>query len=131
MRYLLDTHTFLWYVNGGASLSPVSNALISDANNLVYLSTASIWEMAIKSSRKKLAMPAPLHSFVDSAMIDNEVALLVITTEHADIVANLPFHDSGHKDPFDRMIIAQSICEDLPVISRDRVFDDYDVERIW
>ena len=131
MRYLLDTHAFLWFVNGDPSLSSTSKDLIADPNSLIFLSTASIWEMAIKVSTKKLIVPSPLRAFLDRELGKNEFALLGITTEHVDKVANLSFPASGHRNPFDRLIIAQSQAEDLPVISRDRKFDDYDVTIRW
>ena len=131
MSYLLDTHTFLWFVNDNPALSSTAREYIEDPLNLIYLSTASIWEMAIKSSIRKLAVPSPLRKFLDVEIEKNEFALLGITTEYADVVAGIPFPQSGHRDPFDRLIIAQALCDSLTVISNDRRFDDYGIKRLW
>ena len=131
MRYLLDTHSFLWFVKGDASLSVTSRNLIADPNIEIYLSTASIWEMAIKVSIRKLIVPSPLQQFLDAEIERLGLALLGITTEHADKVAGLPFYASRHRDPFDRLIIAQSLVENMPVISSDVSFDDYAISRVW
>jgi len=131
MNLLLDTHAFLWFVNDHSSLSKTAKELIEDPQSLVYVSAASYWEMAIKASLRKLALPGSLHTFVEREMTANDFALLNITSEHAEIVASLPFPNSGHRDPFDRMIIAQSIFEDLTIITRDFAFNEYSVQRVW
>ena len=131
MRFLLDTHAFLWFVNDHSSLSPTAKGIIEDQQSVVYLSAASIWEMAIKSSLRKLAVPAPLQQFVASHMARNDIGILQITPEHAETVAKLPFPESGHRDPFDRMIIAQAIYHDLTIITRDAAFSAYPIQRTW
>ena len=131
MSFLLDTHAFLWFVNDHSSLSPTAKSVIEDQQNLVYLSAASVWEMAIKSSLRKLDVPAPLQQFVESHMARNDFGILQITAEHAEAVAKLPFPESGHRDPFDRMIIAQAMCHDLTIISRDFALNDYPIQHIW
>ena len=131
MSFLLDTHAFLWFVNDHSSLSPTAKSTIEDQQSIVYLSAASIWEMAIKSSLRKLAVPASLQQFVESHMARNDFGILQITAEHAETVAKLPFPKSGHRDPFDRMIIAQAICHDLTINSRDAAFSDYTIQRTW
>ena len=131
MSFLLDTHAFLWFVNGHSSLSQRAKGIIEDQQSLVYLSAANIWEMAIKSSLRKLALPARLQQFVETQMTSNDFGMLQITAEHAETVARLPFPNSGHRDPFDRMIIAQAICHDLTIISRDAAISDYPVRRVW
>ena len=131
MSFLLDTHTFLWFVNDHSSLSRTAKAIIEDPQSHIYLSTAGIWEMAIKSSLRKLALPISLQTFVEREMAANDIALPNITVEHVEIVAGLPFPDSGHRDPFDRMIIAQSLIHKLAVISRDHAFNDYPIQRVW
>ena len=128
MSYLLDTHTFLWFVNDDASLSSTAKALIEDPENTIYLSVASIWEMAIKVSLGKLEMPSPFTDFIDEQLDENTITLLNIKTAHTGIVATLPFH---HRDPFDRLIIAQSKVEDIPIIGKDAIFDDYGIKRLW
>ena len=131
MKYLLDTHAFLWFVRGDQALSTESQELIANPNSLIYPSVASIWEMAIKASREKLAVPSPFHTFVAGELADNDFALLSISIEHGEIVASLPFPKSGHRDPFDRLIVAQSLCENLPVITKDPAFDNYPIQRVW
>ena len=131
MNCLLDTHAFLWFVNDHFSLSVTAKDTIEDQQSLVYLSAASIWEMAIKSSLGKLAVPVSLQQFVETHIAKNEFGVLQITAEHAEKVARLPFPESGHRDPFDRMIIAQAICHDLTIITRDVAFRAYPVRRLW
>jgi PIN domain nuclease of toxin-antitoxin system len=128
MNYLLDTHAFLWFINNDASLSSTAKALIEDVENTIYLSVASVWEMAIKVSLDKLEMPSPFTDFVDQQLRENTIALLDIKTAHTGIVATLPFH---HRDPFDRLIIAQSTSEDFPIIGNDAIFSDYGIKRYW
>ena len=131
MRFLLDTHAFLWFVNDHSSLSPRAKGIIEDQQSIVDLSVASIWEMAIKASLRKLALPAPLKQFVDSHMARNDFGILQISAEHAETVAKLGFPLSGHRDPFDRMIVAQAICHGLTIISRDAALSEYPIQRIW
>ena len=131
MSFLLDTHTFLWFVNDHSALSPKAKGIIEEQQSLVYLSVASIWEMAIKSSLRKLAVPVSLQRFIETHVAKNEFGILHITSEHAETVARLPFPNSGHRDPFDRMIIAQAICHDLTIIGRDAAFSEYPIQRVW
>lgn len=128
MKYLLDTHTFLWFINDDEALSTTAKALIEDPENSVYLSIASVWEMAIKVSLGKLVVPTPFSEFVMKQLEENGITLLEIKTEHAGLVSTLPFH---HRDPFDRMIIVQSLNEKMPVIGKDEAFDLYKVQRHW
>lgn len=128
MNYLLDTHTFLWFINDDASLSSAAKALIENPENVIYLSAASIWEMAIKVSLGKLEMPSPFTDFIDRQLHENAITLLDLKTSHAGMIATLPFY---HRDPFDRLIIAQSKNEDMPVIGNDTIFDSYGIERFW
>jgi PIN domain nuclease of toxin-antitoxin system len=128
MTYLLDTHAFLWFINDDLLLSAAAKSLIEDPENAIYLSAASVWEMAIKVSLGKLEMPAPFTDFVNEQLHENSITLLEIKTSHAGIVATLPFH---HRDPFDRLIIAQSQSEAFPIIGRDEIFDRYGIKRHW
>jgi PIN domain nuclease of toxin-antitoxin system len=128
MNYMLDTHTFLWFINDDSSLSSTAKTLIENRENAIYLSIASIWEMAIKVSLGRLETPSPFTDFIDEQLSKNTIVLLDIKTEHTGIVATLPFY---HRDPFDRLIIAQSQSEDFPIIGRDMVFDEYGIERHW
>ena len=128
MRLLLDTCTFLWYVAGGDSLSANAGALISNPSNISFVSIASIWEMAIKSRTGKLEIPTPFAQFIDTALLNNSFIIRNISIPHLKQVADLPLI---HRDPFDRLLIAQSLAENLPIITNDAVFDQYQVQRMW
>lgn len=128
MNYLLDTHTFLWFINDDVSLNSTAKTLVENPENTIYLSVASIWEMAIKISLGKLEILKPFTEFIDEQLRENTIVLLDIKTAHAGIIADLPFH---HRDPFDRLIIAQAKGENFPIISRDARFDDYGIKRHW
>jgi PIN domain nuclease of toxin-antitoxin system len=128
MNVLLDTHAFLWFIGDDAFLSTPARRIIESAENEVYLSMASIWEMAIKVSLGKLEMPSPFTDFVTTQLSENTVRLLDIGIAHVGMVTVLPFH---HRDPFDRLIIAQSLSENIPIIGREAVFDDYGIQRLW
>lgn len=127
MSYLLDTHTFLWYVDNDDKLGDEVKNIISNPNNSIFLSIVSVWEMAIKVSIKKLEVPLPIAGFIREQLGINDITLLNIRVEHMDEVVELPFH---HRDPFDRLIIAQAITEKMPIIGYDRAFEDYDVTLI-
>jgi len=128
MRLLLDTHTLLWFLLEDSRLSTRAWDNIADPDASVFVSPASIWEIAIKISLGKYALPSPFISFWEEQLQANDFALLPISVPHTARVAVLPFH---HRDPFDRLIIAQSLVEVIPVVSSDATFDDYGVKRIW
>lgn len=127
-RVLLDTHSFLWFVTADSKLSADAERLISNGETELLLSVASIWEIAIKVSIGRLPIPEPLDSFIPEHLRLNRIGLLAIAPSHALEVARLPLH---HRDPFDRLLIAQGMLEGLPVVSADSVFDSYPVERLW
>ena len=128
MRLLLDTHTFLWFIDGDTALSPYARQLIEDRTNERLLSIASLWEMAIKASLGRLTLALPFTGLVAEHVHGNAIELFEILPRHLDVLTTLPFH---HKDPFDRMIIAQSQAENIPILSRDSAFDDYAIRRLW
>jgi PIN domain nuclease of toxin-antitoxin system len=128
VRLLLDTHTFLWFVNGDPKLSVQARTLIEDVNNERQLSIASIWEMAIKASTGRLRFTSPFDTFITEQMRQNSIDLLAITVEHTAQIINLPYH---HRDPFDRLLIVQSMVEQTPIISVDAAFDAYPIIRFW
>jgi len=128
MKILIDTCSFLWFIEDNPSLSPLALNLIEDANNEVLLSIVSVWEIAIKVSIGKLSITQPFDKFVENQIKINNIELLNISFEEACFVANLPFY---HKDPFDRLIISQSIIGMLPIVSSDLIFDSYSVNRLW
>ncbi len=128
MQLLLDTHTFLWYVTGDKRTSPEARNLITDADNGVFVSIASLWEIAIKFSIGKLTLTKPFSDLIPRQLDDNSIGVLDISLDDLALVAALPFH---HRDPFDRLIIAQAMGRSLPIVGRDRKFDAYDVTMIW
>jgi PIN domain nuclease of toxin-antitoxin system len=128
MRLLLDSHALIWYVDQDHLLSQAAHAAITDPNNDLLLSAATIWEIAIKTGLKKLTLALPYHQWMNQAIADLDLAVLPITVEYANVQAGLPDH---HRDPFDRLLIAQAITEGVPIISADASFDAYSVTRLW
>lgn len=128
MKILLDAHALLWFVWGHASLIAKAESLMTDPGNELLLSTGTIWEIAIKIGLNKLKLAESYEDFIDRAIIENDLVILGITVKHAAVVASLPFH---HRDPFDRLLVAQATVERIPVLSNDSLFDDYGVERLW
>ena len=128
MKLLLDTHSFLWFVTNDAQLSARALALISDPANDVFISPATFWEVAIKVSIGKYPLTVPFDSFFTTALTANTISILPIEIRHAAMVAAMPMH---HKDPFDRMIAAQSLVEQISVVSVDVALDSYGVIRLW
>jgi len=118
----------LWFVLNDSSLSITARDLIDDQRNDILLSPASPWEIAIKISIGKYRLPGPFADFMDRQITENDLDILPITLAHAAVVTALPFH---HKDPFDRLILAQAIVEAVPILSADVIFDSYPVTRIW
>lgn len=127
MRLLLDTHTLLWYVSGEHELGANAQAAILDASNEAVVSIASFWEIAIKQNLGKLELRPDLDTLVAKSSFAG-IGLLPISVSHAKRLVTLPHH---HRDPFDRMLVAQALEEPLCVVSRDTAFDAYGVERIW
>ena len=128
MNLLLDTHSFIWFIEGNPRLSETARTLITDGGNEVFLSVASLWEMAIKISLGKLGLSEPYEVFIATQLQLNQIGLLDISFSHTVRVTKLPFH---HRDPFDRLLNAQSLVEDIPIVSIDAKLDDYGVRRIW
>ena len=128
MRVILDTHAFLWFVLNDPKLSATGKLLIEDPLTEVLISPASFWEVAIKVSQKKLDLFAPYADFMHRGIVGNDVEVLHIEPRHCERLITLPFH---HKDPFDRLLAAQSLVEGLPLVSIDTKFDAYGVRRIW
>ena len=128
MKLLLDTHTFLWMSLDDPQLSQNARELLADTDNQLWLSPASYWEIGIKMSIDKYKLSESLDEFVDRELKINDISILPIETKHAATVATLPYH---HRDPFDRMLIAQSIVEQMAIVSKDKAFDDYGIQRVW
>ncbi len=128
MTILLDTHTLLWAYWGDPQMSAAVIRLISDPANHILVSPASHWEIAIKMKTGKLILRESLLDFVHHAIFDNGFMILPIEPKHTAFVATLPFH---HKDPFDRLLVAQALAEGIPLVSADATLDQYGVQRVW
>ena len=128
MRLLLDTHILLWFYLGDPQLSGPAQAAILDPNNNKLISPASYWEIAIKLSTQKYTLHVPYEEFIQEAVFDNGFEILPIEPRHAAALISLTFY---HKDPFDRMLIAQATVEGMPIISVDSKFDPYPITRLW
>lgn len=128
MRFLLDTNALIWFIEGNPRLSAHARSLIEDEENELFVSIASLWEIAIKFGIGKLNLRQPFEELFPSQLEDNSIEILGITVEHLSQVSGLPLH---HRDPFDRLIIAQAQVEHLPIISVDTMFDNYSIRREW
>ena len=127
MKYLLDTHTALWLFEGNARLSQKAKNIIFDAKNEIYVSIASAWEVAVKVSLNKLDFDGGSELFLSAAKI-NEIAVLEIKGDSLKIVEQLPYI---HRDPFDRLLIATAIFENMAIITIDGNIHKYDVSWVW
>ncbi len=128
MRLLLDTHAFLWWADDDTALSATARDAIANRRNDCYFSIASCWELAIKSSIGKLRLAQSVDRFVMEQLTENGFKLLPIDFRHVTKVENLPFH---HRDPFDRLLIAQAMVQGTKIVTADPVFCDYGVQVIW
>jgi PIN domain nuclease of toxin-antitoxin system len=128
MRLLLDTHAFLWWLIGDPALSTHAHAAIADAENDVFVSAATAWEIATKHRLGKLPKATFLADDVTGVVVAQDFAELPITIRHAQSAGELP---GPHKDPFDRMLIAQAVLENLTLVSNEAFFDRYAVRRLW
>jgi PIN domain nuclease of toxin-antitoxin system len=124
MRLLLDTHAFIWWVSEAPPLGQQARAAINDTTNEVLLSTASLWELTIKRSNGKLDFPVDL----ETAVVDEGFRILPISYRHLGVLETLP---RLHRDPFDRMLVAQALADDLTLATRDARFDAYGVSILW
>jgi PIN domain nuclease of toxin-antitoxin system len=128
LRLLLDTHAFLWFVLNDPQLSGTAAALIAAPANRIEISPASYWEIAIKIRIGKYALPDPLDVFIEREIAANDFHILHIMPRHVASLTTLPFH---HRDPFDRLLVAQAMAENIPLISADDVLDAYPIKRLW
>lgn len=128
MRMLLDTHTFLWFVLDDPRLSEGAKTAIVDEAAEVLVSPASYWEIAIKISMRKYSLKVPYETFWRTGIEDNDFRVLPIEFRHTAALVDLPFH---HKDPFDRLLIAQAMVEGIPLVGQDQEFDRYSIRKIW
>ena len=127
MRLLVDTHAFLWFMAGDARLSAAARRALEADDSEWWLSAASVWELSIKSSLKRLVLPAPAAEYV-AEKIQAGLRVLSVEWVHAAVVERLPFH---HRDPFDRLLVAQAQTERLAVVTGDSVFLRYGVRVVW
>ena len=128
MKLLLDTHALLWMLSDAPELSTTAKAAISDARNEKLLSVASLWEITIKVGLRKLPLGQPLDVFLARLESSRFIRRLPIQTAHLLRLESLPHH---HRDPFDRLIVAQALSEDCVLLSADRNIDAYSVTRLW
>ena len=128
MRLLLDTHTFLWWIGDDPQLSETARQLIGNADNTLYLSAASGWEIAIKVRLGKLKLPSEVQGYVSAQIALNGIQVLPIEMTHALHVSTLPDY---HRDPFDRILVAQSQVEQLPILTIDPLIAQYAVSTLW
>lgn len=128
MNFLLDTHVFLWWITDDPRLSPRARRLIADGRNRIFLSAASGWEIAIKARLGRLELPDDPERFILNQLAVNAIDVLPVQMSHALHVYKLPDH---HRDPFDRLLIAQAQLEKLRILTADAQFSKYAVEVIW
>ena len=128
MKLLLDTHTFIWWDSEPAKLSASALSACQDQANTLILSVVSVWEIQIKSQLGKLKFNLPLSEIIQSQRQMNNVQVLTLELDHVLELQNLPYH---HKDPFDRLLIAQANVEDVLLVSGDSIFSEYTINLIW
>lgn len=131
MKYIIDTHTFIWFNKGSENLSKLSRQIIENDGNEIFISIVSLWEMSIKISLGKLKIEMPYENIIDDVYGAN-MQIISLDFVHTVIQNKLPFH---HKDPFDRIIASQALSEKMDLISNDEVFDEYftnsKIRRVW
>lgn len=128
MKLLLDTHTFIWLDSNPSRLSAQVRSLLQDPNNTLLLSVVSIWEMQIKTQIEKLQLSIPLAELVESQRRANMIEILPVSLSHVLALDQLPLH---HKDPFDRLLIAQAKIENATLVSQDAILARYSVQLLW
>ncbi len=135
MDLLMDTHTFIWFIQDNPLLGIKAKTLLMDGTNDRWLSIVSIWEMAIKVQTGKLVFPKPFRTFISEQLSLNKIRVLPLEFEQACSVCDLEYatdpEGKKHKDPFDRMIVAQSKLAGFPLLSNEQIFEHYGVVRIW
>jgi PIN domain nuclease of toxin-antitoxin system len=128
MRLLLDTHAFLWFILDHPRLSIAARDYIADRDNIILISPVTYWEIAIKISLGKYELPEPYSDFMERELESNNFQVLPIEPRHTAVLIDLPFH---HRDPFDRLLVAQALVENIPLVSIDKTLDGYSAERVW
>ena len=128
MNFLLDTHVLIWWTGESNKISSTVKNLLMDESNTIFISFVSVWEIQIKSQLGKLELDVSLAKLIQDQQNINRFQLLPISLNHIYFLENLPQH---HRDPFDRLLISQSMIEQMPILSVDKLFDLYSVQRIW
>lgn len=128
MRLLVDSHSLIWAVDDPSRLTSTAATALRNPANELLLSAATLWEIAIKTGLGKLTLSLRYRQWMDKAIADLDLAILPITVEYADVQATLPQH---HRDPFDRLVIAQALTETVAIVSADAGLDQYGVTRLW
>jgi len=128
VNYLLDTHAFLWWIGGDARFSAPARRILEDPKHTIFFSVASIWEIVLKFKLGKLRLPEPLNDYLLRQIQNNRIELLTIHANHVFGMLPLPMH---HRDPFDRLLIAQAQTEDMVLVSNDPQLTSYAVRVLW
>ncbi len=128
MKILMDTHAFLWFIEGDNNLSDAARSLIENNQYQKRLSIASLWEMSIKASLNRLELKTTFPNLIQNYVCNNGFDILSINAEHLEQLKRLPYY---HKDPFDRLIIAQSLTENIPILTKDELFKRYTENLLW
>jgi PIN domain nuclease of toxin-antitoxin system len=128
MRVLVDANSLLRAVDQPALLGSAAASVMGDSGNPLLLSAVTFWEISIKVALKKLTLSSPFRPWINQAIADLGMSILPITVDHADAQIALPMH---HRDPFDRLLVAQARIENLPIVSSDPVLERYGITRIW
>jgi PIN domain nuclease of toxin-antitoxin system len=128
MNILLDSHTLIWFSQNSPKLSSQAISILENGNNILFLSLVSVWEIQIKVQLGKLKLDIPLADLVADQTRINDIQILPLKLSHIWTLDTLPYY---HKDPFDRLLIAQAITENLIILSIDSVFDSYPIQKLW
>ena len=128
MRLLLDTHTLLWFISNDPQLSSDAKGQIEHLDNIKYVSVVSLWEIAVKVSINKLTLPKPFEESFPQQLEENGFELLPVAFPHLYKILTLPFH---HRDPFDRLLVAQAMVENMTLVTRDTNIPKYPVNTLW
>lgn len=128
MRLLLDTHAMLWFTSDDPRLGSRSRSLIADPTHDLLVGVGTCWELAIKISMGKLTLPIAINRFLEATLSNYAIRILAIEPRHLARITTLAFH---HRDPFDRLLVAQALEDELQVVSIDSALDAYGIKRIW
>ena len=130
MTHLLDAHTLIWSQDTPRLLGVAAQDVLTDRDNLLCVGNGTLWEIGIKVATGKLRLSKPFRTWIDFAITNLDLKIVEITLDHIERVSDMPFL-KDHRDPFDRILAAQSLATTIPVVSIDEIFDTYGVNRIW